>query len=391
MTFWLAATLMSLAVGAAMAFALFRRDRSGRADTAEDIDVYRDQLSEIERDVARGVLSAEEAEPVKVEVSRRILAADRKAREGTPAGNEPKPLNLALALILLLGMTAIAIALYSRIGAPGYGDQSLSDRLAGIEAAKSGRANQATAEAAIGEMPASDADPAYLELVERLRQVMQERPDNTEGHRRLAQAEATLGNFRAAHEAQARVVELTGGESPDDVRTYAEYLILAAGGYVSPEAEVALVAALTLAPDDPFTRYYAGLLFDQTGRPDRAFNLWRGLLESSGPDDPWVPPIEAQIEGAAARAGISYRLPAIGSTGEEQSERIRGMVAGLADRLATEGGTPEEWARLVRAYGVLGETENAAAIWVEAQELFQDDPQALALIRVEAEGAGIAE
>ena len=233
MTFWLAATLMSLAVGAAMAFALFRRDSSGRADTAEDIDVYRDQLSEIERDVARGVLSAEEAEPVKVEVSRRILAADRKAREGTPASNEPKPLNLALALILLLGMTAIAVALYSRIGAPGYGDQPLSDRLAGIEAAKSGRANQATAEAAIGEMPASTPIRPISNWLSVCGRSCRSVPDNIEGHRRLRTAEATLGNFRAAHEAQARVVELTGGETPDDVRTYAEYLILAAGGYVS--------------------------------------------------------------------------------------------------------------------------------------------------------------
>jgi cytochrome c-type biogenesis protein CcmH len=39
---------------------------------------------------------------------------------------------------------------------------------------------------------------------------------------------------------------------------------------------------------------------------------------------------------------------------EDRAAMIEGMVEGLAGRLATEGGPPEDWARLITAFGVLG-------------------------------------
>ena len=69
-------------------------------------------------------------------------------------------------------------------------------------------------------------------------------------------------------------------------------------------------------------------------------------------------------------AGVEYELPAVGepargptagdvaAAGEmseaDRKEMIRGMVTQLSDRLATEGGPPAEWARLIRALGVFG-------------------------------------
>ena len=68
---------------------------------------------------------------------------------------------------------------------------------------------------------------------------------------------------------------------------------------------------------------------------------------------------------------------------------IRGMVAGLADRLATEGGSADEWARLISAYGVLQETEKAQAIWSEAQTVFAEAPEALSIITEAARAVGL--
>ena len=59
---------------------------------------------------------------------------------------------------------------------------------------------------------------------------------------------------------------------------------------------------------------------------------------------------------------------------------IESMVAGLAARLATDGGPPEEWARLIGAQIVLGRTEEAMMIAEEARVTFADLPDALALI-----------
>jgi len=84
---------------------------------------------------------------------------------------------------------------------------------------------------------------------------------------------------------------------------------------------------------------------------------------------------------------MGMELPAPGGVdelSEDQQAQIRGMVEGLAARLASDGGSADEWARLVRALIVLGETDRARAIATEAESVFASQPDALALIRAEA-------
>jgi len=57
--------------------------------------------------------------------------------------------------------------------------------------------------------------------------------------------------------------------------------------------------------------------------------------------------------------------------------------------LATEGGTPQEWARLIGAYGVLGDRARAEAIWNEAQSVFANVPDALEIVRMGGAQAGL--
>jgi cytochrome c-type biogenesis protein CcmH len=65
------------------------------------------------------------------------------------------------------------------------------------------------------------------------------------------------------------------------------------------------------------------------------------------------------------------------------------MVAQLSDRLATQGGPPEDWARLIRSLAVLGRREQAAAILAEAREKHGDDPAARAAIDAAGRDAGL--
>jgi cytochrome c-type biogenesis protein CcmH len=76
---------------------------------------------------------------------------------------------------------------------------------------------------------------------------------------------------------------------------------------------------------------------------------------------------------------------------EDRTAMIEGMVAQLSARLASDGGTAEDWARLINAYGVLGETDRALAIYQEAELVFAGSQTALAAIRAAAASAGIAE
>lgn len=410
MAFWIAAGLTTVAVFGLMALALLRGAvlaRAADADAADhDIGVYRDQLREIERDLARGTIPPAEAERLRAEVARRILDADRRRCSAGPA---PRTGGVAVAggLALLLLAAAGAFALYARVGAPGYPDLPLAGRIAEADRAMAARPAQAAAEAELGAEPvANPADPGHAALMDRLRAAVAARPDDPRGQRLLAQNEAALGNFAAAHRAQGRLILLVGAAATaEDHALHADLLIRAAGGYVSPEAEAALTEALRRDEANGTARYYAGLMFAQNGRFDLAFRLWRPLIAGSRPEDPWYEPLRTQIAEIAWLAGVrdyAPPKPARGPTAgdvaaaeamspEERAGMVRGMVAGLAERLATEGGPAADWARLIAAYGVLGEAEAAREVLAEARLVFAGREADLAQIEEAARGAGLAQ
>lgn len=409
MTFWFIIAVLSLAVAGILALALRRGDMGAEPAAAYDLRVYRDQLAEVDRDLARGVLDPRDAERVRTEISRRILAADAALNQsrGPVAGGRGGVLWMAAVGLVLVAGSGL---LYLQLGAPGYGDMALQDRIAAAETRRESRPDQATAEAEIdpAELPRpANPDEEYLALVDRLRDVVDQRPDDMRGLRLLAMSERNLGNYAAARAAFARYVELRGSDATaEEYADLADMMVLAAGGYVSPEAEAALERALERDPGNGPARYYWGLMHAQTGRPDQAFRIWDALLRQGPADAPWIPPIQSQIGELARRAGVNYSMPEPGSGGRgpsaadidaagamsstERMEMIEGMVSGLSQRLADEGGTAAEWAQLITALGVLGRTSEARSIFEEARDRFDDQPDALDAIGRAGERAGVA-
>lgn len=410
MSFWIMIAALAAGVAAVLCLALLRARAQDVSASDYDLQVYRDQLKEVDRDLARGIIAEAEAERVRTEVSRRLLAADAAKRAFVPGKGSSTRGSTFAAIGLALLSVGGAIGLYTQIGAPGYADLPLEARIAASEQARAERLSQAEAEERTPPRPpAEDVAPEYLALMERLRETVAARPDDLRGLQLLVRNEASLGNITAAYAAQQEVIRVKGPEATAiDHALLADLMIASAGGYVSTEAEAALRTALQFDPQNPTSRYYLGLYLIQVDRPDAAFRMWEQLLRDSPPDAPWVPPIRAEIEELAWRAGVEYRLPenrnvvtvgpsdedieaAREMTAEDRNEMIRGMVTRLAARIDNEGGAPEEWARLITAYGVLGETELAAAVWTEAQSAFWDAPGSLEEIRQSAIQAGVAE
>ncbi|MEM7721202.1 MAG: c-type cytochrome biogenesis protein CcmI [Pseudomonadota bacterium] len=403
MGFWIATGAFSALVALTIILAYLRPRGSATPAAAYDLQVYRDQLKELDRDLARRVISEEEAARAKTEVARRILEADKalqkaEAAEAKRGGMDKVALGGGLVLTI-----AGAFGVYLMIGAPGYPDLPLQTRIEMVEDAREARPGQAEAEGQVGFREGIPPDPEREAMVAQLRTVLERRPDDVEGVQLLAVNEAALGNFRAARLAQGRVIELLGDEATGQhFVDHAEMMVLAAGGYVSPEAERALVRALELAPRNGTARYYAGLMFAQQGRPDLAFPIWRNLLADSEPGAPWVEPIQLQIEEVAMLAGERVSLSELaqpqaipGPTAddiaaaqdlapEDQIAMIEGMVEGLATRLGAEGGPPEDWARLIGAYLVLNRRDAAQAVYENALEVFADVPEALEAISAAA-------
>lgn len=407
MTFWIVAIALCLCVTALMVLALRRpdADAAGEASLA-DIQIYRDQLRELDLDLARGVLSESEADSARVEISRRLLAADNMVSRKADTQSASSGLTrVATALIgaFIIGASA---SLYALLGAPGYPDLPLKQRIQAAEEARAIRPSQTEAEAEVP-MREVQASEEFRALVQQLRETVKDRPDDLQGQTLLMQNETRLGNFIAAYTAQARILALKSEDAvAEDWATYAELLIIAAGGYVSPEAEQALIRALSLDPANSLARYYSGLMFLQGGRPDLGFKFWSALLADSTLDDPWTAPIRAQIDDIAQVAGVRYRSPEFPAssgpsvedisaaqdlTAEERDQMIRSMVNGLAERLATNGGSASEWARLITALGVLGEIDRATSILAEARDVFANEETALAIIEDAAVNAGLSE
>lgn len=406
--FWILTVAMTAMVAAAILRPFFRGAATAVAEPAAayDLGVYRDQLREVDRDVARGVLTEPEAERLKTEIGRKILDADRAmaARQAVPPGRTARPWIAAALLVAVLGTSA---AVYWRLGAPAMPDLPLGARIAAADERLRDLPAQAEAEARAPARPKPQPDPDYLRLIEQLRAAVAQRPGDLQGLALLAEHEGRLGNTAAARQAQERLIAARGTDArPLDHTRLAALMIEAAGGVVSAEARAQIETALRIDPENGQARYLQGLMYAQNDRPDIAFGIWRELLENGPADAPWTAPIRQLIPDLAWLAGQpDYQPPeaapalpgpdaaAMAAAGEmtpeEQQAMIAGMVQNLETRLATEGGTPDEWARLITSLVRIGNEARAREILAEARTRFAATPPASAVIEAAAAEAGL--
>lgn len=392
---------MLLAVAASLIATVFQKRDEALPGAAFDVQVYRAQLAEVERDLATGRVAVTEADRLRVEISRRILEAARAGRGPAFAPATPAVARWGAGLLIATVFCG-AVWGYLQLGALGYPDLPLAARMDAAEAYHRSRPSQAVAEAAAPKGEARVPDAELADLLSKLRQAVADRPGDIEGLALLVRNEAALGNLAAARDAQVALMAAKPADLGKDHADLAELMIGLAGGYVSPEAEAELIAALALEPANGTALYYSGLMFAQGDRADRAFSIWRDLLETSPPDAVWMEPIRDGIADVAARAGVDYVLPDAGGptaadvaaaaemTPQDQRLMIETMVESLSARLANEGGPAEEWARLISSLGVLGDLPRAQAIYAEAQGRFAGDSVALQGLGEAAVKAGLS-
>ena len=370
---------------------------------SKDLLIYKDQLVEVEKDLEKGVLSKSESDAARIEVSRRILLADKRSKLEKQTVNNPQYPSKIITLIISILILAGSLSIYAFLGNPRLPDMPLQARLAEIKENRSQRISQEEAELLVPD-EIIEAPSDYLALVSKLRIAMKERPNDIQGLRLLALHEFRLGKYRSARKAHLKIIDVLGETATaKDLIDFAEVMIVATNGYVSPEAEFILRRGLEMKPNDGRARYYSGLSMAQSGRPDVTLRLWENLL-NEGPDDaPWIPLIKEQIVDVARLVGVNLaqdQLP--GPTSEQinsaetmsdvdRKEMIQGMVSSLSNRLANEGGTVNEWARLIRALGVLGETANASKIWIEAQTIFERNSSDIEILREAARAAKVSQ
>jgi cytochrome c-type biogenesis protein CcmH len=350
MAIWIIFALMAGAAIMAVLWPLSRKP-AGWVGSDPDAQFYNEQLAEVERDLGRGLISVAEAESARTEAARRLLRASQASHGAADVFCEPAlRRRRAASAIALSAVPLLALAIYGAYGSPHLPAQPLSARL--------------------------KSDPQQLDLataVARIETHLAQQPNDGRGWEVIAPVYLRSGRFEDAVKAYGNAVRLLGDDATR-LSNYGEALVAASEGVVSAEARQAFDKALQHDATLAKARYYLARAAEQDGDRDMARWHYGAILSSSPPDAPWVPLVNeqlAKLEDKGAAATVAS-LPQ-----EDRQAAIKGMVEGLAQRLAASGGTAEEWARLVRSYAVLGERDKASASLRNARQALAQDEAGL--------------
>ncbi len=344
-----------------------RRAPTPESAPLSEIEVYRLQLADLDRDEERGSLGKDEAEQTRAEISRRLLRASRQS-----AASPPNAANFRGAIVPAVAVAAViaigSIGLYSYYGKPGVPDQPLEARLS----------------APLGEQT---PDVQIANMERRLRQ----NPANVAGWTAIASIYFRAGLFDKAAEAFQKAIDV-GGETEDRLLGLAESLTFGNDGFISEDASRALRAALLRNPNSLRGRFWSGLLAEQDGKKDEAEKIYRAMLAGEI-QSALRNIVTARLEALTAPPSSDSREAAAPQGGEldgEQGKMIRGMVARLAERLKENKSDLEGWLQLIRSYAVLKENGKAQDAAATARQAFASDAKALGQIDALAEGLGLA-
>ena len=365
MTLWFVFALMTVAAIFAVLWPLSRgASASGGGSEAA---VYKDQLAEIERDAAAGLIGTAEAEAARVEIGRRLLAAADGERE-RPARSS-LGLRRVAAILALVGLPIAAVALYLALGTPQLGDFPLASRTR-----------------------TADVKQPLENMVAQVEAHLEKNPTDGRGWTVLAPVLARLGRYEDAARAYRNVITYAG-DSAERRADLGEALAMVAGGVVTAEAKAEFERAVAQNADDPKANYFLGLAAEQDGRAADAASIWRGMLDKAPADAPWRPLLQAalaRVGGPAPPALSGDAMAAAKDMSEDdRGAMVRGMVDRLATRLKQNGDDVEGWLRLLRAYMVMGERDKAASALGDARQANANDAERLRQLNEGARNLGL--
>jgi cytochrome c-type biogenesis protein CcmH len=363
MLIWLIFAGMTLAVVATLAIPFLRKAPTAKPrDVDFETAIYRDQLQELDRDKARGIIGDVEADAARNEISRRLLQA-----------NAPQTLSLSngspLAKFAVLLVPLIALPIYAKFGNPKFPDVPLQERLQGAVANQDFAALVASVE-------------AHLAI----------NPKDIKGWQVLAPAYKHEKRWADAAEAYAQILQLAPATS-ETIADYAEMLVFTNEGMVTADAQKAFVEALKVDPKNPRGRFFTALAVKQEGNAAEAKTLFESFLADSPADAPWRTMVESELRDVASAKAPVLTQEQLASgqamNAGDQVTMIKGMVDRLEARLGSDSRDLQGWQRLIRARMVSGHGEKAKGSLQVALGIFKDDPKSMDALNGLAKELGI--
>lgn len=272
-----------------------------------NLDIYRDQMRELEADLAANTLSEAQYQKARNELEKRVLENTSSAEE---AGVAPSGGRWVVAAAVV-AVPLLAVSIYLLLGKPG-----------GVNPDK----------------PGPDITQAQIEdMVAKLAQKLKDKPDDAQGWAMLGRSYATLRRFGDAKDAYARAAAL----EPNNAQLlidYADVLAMINGRIVAGEPEKIIQHALEIEPNNIKALALAGTAAFQRKDYKQATELWQRILKLVPPDSQIARTINANISQAQGLSGELLTASPAGqvvpaSGGKAVSGRVS-IGAALKSRIA---------------------------------------------------------
>ena len=341
---------------------------------ANDLEVYKDQLREIDDDENRGLIGKDDANAARTEVSRRILKLSLMEAPSVPATGTPHGSRIAIVSALAVPLAAWAI--YGFTGSPAMPDQPFLARL---------------------ETPS--AQDSIEDLIAKAEQHLAANPQDGTGWDVIAPIYLRTGQFDKAAQAFQRSSQTNGPTLKSEVGL-GEALAGLNGGLIGPDALSAFKRASDLAPNDPQPKIYLATELAQQGKYAEANSAFLSILASAAQDAPWRSIVERSIAqlDAAQKRPLDQSAPGpaqadVDNAGDmsdtDRIAMIEGMVSSLDAKLATSPSDKEGWLRLIRSYTVLNKPDAAKSAVERARQGLSGNQGALSEIKALAVEMGL--
>ena len=388
MLFWGIAGLLTLICVILVIWPLLRQKKVLETNVDYNLKVYKDQLSEVDKDFQLGRVDSKELNAIKTEIQRRILTENVEVNQQNQSKKFTPTTYVIFTLVASFLIPSVTIGIYANFGSPGHPDVPLSKR-ADLQTPKT--VEKITSQ---GKEP-NEQHAGIDNMITNLQEKLKVNPDDLQNWELLGRTLLIRKQYEAASDSLRQGVSIF--PSSLELRaTYAEALVLAAQGRISREALKQFKIVSKSIPKDPRVRYYLGLADYQQEKIELALQKWTTLLDETPQNAPWRKMLTSRIDQATKDLGIKTSKPTQklaskqkstassvnaakpsilkegfqGPTSEDiraaqtlskndRQEMINNMVEGLAAKLKNNPDDLDGWLRLSRSYKVLGKLEKS--------------------------------
>lgn len=346
-----------------------KQERDFIDSASSDIEIYKNQLAELDSDLKRGLIDEESAGEARLELSRNILAAEKQIRKNASSRYRSPTLKIVI-IIAVLCVPVITIGVYSLLGQPGLESHPFNDL-----------------------MLKNPQELTPEEKLVRTEALFARNPNDGRLADELATGYLVQGRFQDAVNTYVSALRLNGEAAPRLVG-YGMALTGFNGGTINDDAQKSFEKAAKLAPDDFYPRLFIAEALRQAGKTDEAIASLKEYLVHAPKDNVGRPRVEAvikELQNAKDKMQVSPPkevennggLKADGETSISGDNDIEGditaMVKQLAARLEQQPDDLEGWKKLIHSWLVLKETKKALSALKEGQsKLSQDKAKELA-------------